>query len=405
MPTCSKKSNPLIFGKTSGVRHACFLSTNRTDCEHPVNLGRWVLRYLFASLVDEELRRDAAFRATLASAPQPRYDRSQPPSMIQLPQAAFLSGDASSSVATPRASRNPFRPMPTPGMTVSVATPGNALLSPSLPSGSHASGTANDERELTRNTPRTLPGAAKKSLERTAGVPPSAFDYFSARAVGSGSGSGSAIAETPGSTLSRVVPMTPSDAGGDGSAVGSFGKRLRMSFTNKVKTTVVQRPVVPETPKSVPAPLVEGQRPSEEGSVGNKSVDGRVFEDSFRGVVQRLRAEYADAQVNSNSDGASAEGVADGKTGPQQPPTLLTPALPLEAPVLKPPAATRIIIQEDAPEMAGVTDLFEGDLSSLGRQADMIEEVAPAWLADVLLRVWSDCDRVRAWSLSSSILI
>ena len=152
-----------------------------TDRSYPVNLGRWVLRYLFAGLIDEEVRRDAAYRATLASASLPRYNRSQPPSMIQIPQAAFPG--TSSTIATPRASRNPFRPMPTPGMTVSVATPGTALMSPSLPLGSHTSGTANDERELTRNSSRTLSGPAKKSLERTAGAPPSAFDYFSSRAV------------------------------------------------------------------------------------------------------------------------------------------------------------------------------------------------------------------------------
>lgn len=209
-----------------------------------------MLRYLFASLIDEEIRRDAEFRTSLAkeraeAGARPQYDRSRPPSMIQIPQAAFLPPD-SGSATTPRASRNPFRPMPTPGMTVGVATPGSALLSPPLPTG-HLS-PAWEDRELARTTSRSTVGTGGRSA---VGGPPSSFDYFNSKPVSSSS----AIAETPGSTLSGV-PMTPGDNDGaeEGKSSSNFGKRLRMSFTAKSKASVL-KPALPETPR--PAPVDE----------------------------------------------------------------------------------------------------------------------------------------------------
>jgi WD repeat-containing protein 48 len=60
--------------------------------------------------------------------------------------------------------------------------------------------------------------------------------------------------------------------------------------------------------------------------------------------------------------------------------------LPNDTPVLKPPTNTTILIQEDRVDSGGVADLFEGRVGSLGHQADLIEKVAPIWLAECLLR-------------------
>lgn len=50
-----------ISAKTRGVWHSLSIHPSYTDGSL-VNLGKWVLRWLFAPLVDEEVRRDAAYR-------------------------------------------------------------------------------------------------------------------------------------------------------------------------------------------------------------------------------------------------------------------------------------------------------------------------------------------------------
>ena len=73
--------------------------------------------------------------------------------------------------------------------------------------------------------------------------------------------------------------------------------------------------------------------------------------------------------------------------GAQSLTTAINASLPSETPVLKPPLATTILIQEDNPDSGGVADLFEGTVGNLGQQANTIEKVAPMWLGEVLLRV------------------
>jgi WD repeat-containing protein 48 len=67
--------------------------------------------------------------------------------------------------------------------------------------------------------------------------------------------------------------------------------------------------------------------------------------------------------------------------------TAITPSLPNDTPVLKLPPDTTVLIQEDMSDHGGVVDLFGGTVGSLGRQADIIERVAPTWLGECLLRV------------------
>jgi len=123
------------------------------------------------------------------------------------------------------------------------------------------------------------------------------------------------------------------------------------------------------TPEVVKPAAVDEK--SEDSDSRSSKTDERVIEDNFFGVIQRIRHVYED-QVH---DGAQVLTSA------------ITPSLPNETPVLKPPLNTTILIQEDRPDSGGVADLFEGNVSSLGQQADIIEKVAPVWLADVLLRV------------------
>ena len=51
------------------------------------------------------------------------------------------------------------------------------------------------------------------------------------------------------------------------------------------------------------------------------------------------------------------------------------------------PHGISVIIQEESANAHGATDLFEGRIEDLGHHADLIEAVAPPWLAEVLLKV------------------
>lgn len=122
----------------------------------------------------------------------------------------------------------------------------------------------------------------------------------------------------------------------------------------------------PEAPK----PAVEAEKADDSDSRSSKT-DDKVFDGNFLGTIQRMRQTYEE-QIQAGAQALSSQ---------------ITPSLPNDTPVLKPPLATTILIQEDRPDSGGVADLFEGTVGSLGQQADLIEKVAPVWLADVLLRV------------------
>jgi WD repeat-containing protein 48 len=121
-----------------------------------------------------------------------------------------------------------------------------------------------------------------------------------------------------------------------------------------------------ETPTK-PAAVDEKAEDSDSRST---KTDEKVVEDNFLGAIQKIRHSYEE-QVSLGATTVNSQ---------------IAPSLPNETPVLKPPATTTILIQEDRPDSGGVADLFEGKVGSIGQQADLIEKCAPPWLADVLLR-------------------
>ena len=134
----------------------------------------------------------------------------------------------------------------------------------------------------------------------------------------------------------------------------SFGsKKLgRSASTNTEKPVVVDEKVE------------DGSETSENGEK-EKEVD-----DSFFGIVQKIRNEYEKA-LQENPDQKLESGI--------------TPSLPNETPVLKPPPMTTVIIQEET--SGGSADLYRGTVATVGEDASLIEERAPMWLGDLLLRV------------------
>ncbi|RKF55872.1 UBP9-binding protein bun107 [Erysiphe neolycopersici] len=131
----------------------------------------------------------------------------------------------------------------------------------------------------------------------------------------------------------------------------SFGSRKIRSFSNAEKNVIVDEKVVdgPET--------------------CDKENMEQSLDDNFGGVIQRIRLEYK-KKILENPKEHLESGI--------------TPSQPNETPVLKPPPLTTIIIQEET--SGGCVDLYRGTVATTGKDAQIIEERAPLWLGELLLR-------------------
>ncbi|KAF2739819.1 WD repeat protein-like protein [Polyplosphaeria fusca] len=321
-----------------------------------INLGKWILRYLFSNLIDEEIKRDEDFRTALLKEKATSTQRSNAPTSIQIPEAPIngwkdaVSGPTSGS--TIRATNGFHLPVTTPGLSIGLATPG-------IPPSSAGHGA---------QQPTTLPTTAEEDagLSRTQTQKSQAKesgDYFSAATSGeNGKTEPSTESSSDAANENPQSPATEDAPGQAKKAKGMFSKKFNMSFNMK---KFGSGNAAAETAR--PAAVDEKSEDSDSRSV---KTDEKVIEDNFYGVIQKLRQEYED-QVSLGGATVNSQ---------------IAPSLPNETPVLKPPCSTTILIQEDRPDSGGVADLFEGKVGSLGQQADLIEKVAPIWLADVLLR-------------------
>ncbi|CZT02622.1 related to WD repeat-containing protein 48 [Rhynchosporium graminicola] len=305
-----------------------------------INLGKWILRHIFSNLIDEMIKRDEVIRKELNDKIKKGGQRANAPTTIQIPAAG--SSWADNSALTPRGNGHTY-PM-TPGMGIGVATP--AALN-------HLPGVPEDGAPLDKKASQ----ASRTSADKTG-------DYFSNTPLPS-EASSKPIAETL-----EAPPKSPSDTdketnGKDGNTL--FGKKFRMgmgsmSFGSKklgrsASTATTEKPVV------IDEKVEDG---SETSSSGDKE---KEVDDNFFGIVQKIRNEY-DRFLLENPE-TRVE-------------TAITPSLPNETPVLKPPPMTTVIIQEET--SGGSADLYRGTVATVGEDATLIAERAPMWLGDLLLR-------------------
>lgn len=348
-----------------------------------INLGKWVLRYLFDNLIGEEIKRDEAYRKQLLESKRQSVERSNPPSSIQMPSNNVqswndvASGPASATTLKPT---NGFHvPAQTPGLAIGLATPG------ALPPTTTHQSTLTPLGEEGTYPAVSAPSHARSSSDRVSG------DYFSSH-----QSSGPAI--TPGGTNNGHVisPTEPSPApdtqspaaektdghdkadghekGDEKKKKGMFGSKklggmgFGLKSLKKEKTNdAAAKPTVVETPE-------------EDSDSRSSKTEDRIIEDNFLGAIQRMRLGYEDQLAHPPP-------VKEGEAPPEpRLETAITPSLPSDTPVLKPPMKTTILIQEDRVDSGGVADLFEGSVGSLAGSADLIEKLAPMWLADCLLR-------------------
>ncbi|KAI1178170.1 WD repeat-containing protein [Nemania sp. FL0916] len=311
-----------------------------------INLGRWILRYLFARLIDEEIRRDESYRHKLNDGVEKRLTatRIDPPISLPMPVIDTQGWNAAGSPAmTPKA--NGYNALATPGLGIGVATP-----AVHLPGGLDKAGTPPSSIE-------------KRSLQASR---QSGEDYFS-----SGISSADALYKTattpaaaePPPAEAPKSPAEPKEKDKDGSKSPStpFGKKFRMGMsfgskkTGRSASSNVEKPVVVE-------------EKSEENKSDSSSNHDKEVDDNFRGAIQKIHNDY-ERQLVENSN--------------QLVETKVTPSLPNETPVLKLPPGTKVIIQEET--SGGSADVYCGTVMTVGVDADVIEEKGPMWLGEVLL--------------------
>ena len=340
-----------------------------------INLGKWVLRYLFSGLIDEEMKRDEVCRRQLlASFEEKKMQRENAPTSIQMPQT-YTNGwhqeTAESADATPRAVQG-VKPT-TPGWGISLATPAIGSGAP-----------------LGKNT--SAPNALTPPAEEDNGThkPHADRDYFSTNRppnpdIASPGGVTKAIATPSEAAEEATTPVadgTPTQP--PSSAGGKFGKKFSMrgmSFSGIKKIGWNH-----SNDKDKVAVQAEKDE-VESDSRSAKTENSRVVDDNLLGTVQKVRYGYEDSlQQQVQTQQAHANGLPVTARPTIELPPAIVPSQPSETPVLRIPPETIILIQEERPEAGGVADLFEGTVGALAESCDIVEKVAPMWLGDVLLR-------------------
>lgn len=329
-----------------------------------INLGKWVLRNLFTTLLDEEIRRDEDFRKSIRK--PTGLNRPNAPKGLTLPSSTPTSAMSTpGDLTTPKASAGLAAPK-TPGMNIGLATP--------LPQPKVATTHLGDPLPPTAEEDPDSDKAGSRSSHQSS----RSSDYFSqdqpqAPPLADESQGKPDIPSTPGGTVQSPLPQSPTDE--KKKKGGLFGKsfNMKMSFPNKLARTSTEVSKGPTEEKKVESS--ESEDKSDKSSEKDETQTARVIEDNFGGVVQRIRYAY--------EDHLAAEATAD-----QPIPIGITPSLPVETPILKPPPHTLILIQQDDPDFGGLSDLYRGEISTLGnpKETDILEKVAPAWLGDLLLR-------------------
>ena len=355
-----------------------------------INLGKWVLRYLFSGLISEEIERDQVYRKQLMSTiEEKKMKRENAPSSIQMPETQVNGWhtDGAGSASTPKAT-NGTKPT-TPGLNIGLATPGSVGVNSPVKASAGANALAptipEDSTQLEK----------QKSQNRTSG------DYFSkAKTADTDLTSPSAItAKTPVTpnepATEEKEPTTPATEQGNtpnkdtptGKEAGLFGKKFSMrgmGFSSMKKMTSRTE----KSEKEKPAVVEEKEETTDQSdSHSSKTSNSRVVDDNFLGSIQKIRFGYDDSlQQQIQTQQAHENGLPVPAVPDIDVPCGITPSLPAETPVLKPPSSTTILIQEDRPEAGGVADLFEGTVGSLAGMTDTLEKTAPMWLGEVLLR-------------------
>jgi WD repeat-containing protein 48 len=335
-----------------------------------VNLGKWILRWLFAPMVDEQIRRDNEYRET-AIAKAEELARLNPTLSTPAP-----TDDIPRSMGIPIARGLHSMDFPgspnTSGFGIHVGTPSSAnYLSTSMQSTSPFPA-------LDVETP----GSMSRPLDAVPGSFSDKSDYFSSAPPPQGLSHLSQL-DTDKTPMSPSdlnspsgLPQSPAEPDKEERKKGSslFGKKFRMEFP-KVRGSR-------NSTETKPQILEEKIEESEISSIKEE----KTYEANIRGVIDRIRDDYEEF-LSSNPS--------------QDLVTAIVPSAESETPRLHIPSRTAVFIQEETGDTAVASDLYRGSVGSIGHEIERLEKAIPHWLGELLLKV-SQTSYYRSKSLADS---
>ena len=333
-----------------------------------MNFGKWILRYLFANLIEVEIERDAAVRHNMMSNMQisTSLRRDNAPPLIHLPSPSVQgwtnrTHDDDSQI-TPRPVNGNLLPTMTPGLSIGVATPYVAGTNFSSPVQSHLPRTSEEgadlEKRLSRQSQPRSSAEKQRDYFSTVPNPQSPSDTQTKASSTPGDGSSEATSQTMVDDEKKVVDDEKKEKVKNLSSL--FDKKFRMTFPKKLGRTSTEAKPTAVDEKAEESDKSEGK-------------EERSFEENFFGTIQKVRHDYEEHFQRKPFDPL---------------PPGIKPSPPHETPPLSLPPSTTIIIQEDRPDSGGVADLYRGTVSSVGFDVDLIEKAGPRWLGDLLLQVY-----------------
>jgi WD repeat-containing protein 48 len=304
------------------------------------------LRWLFASLVDEEVRRDNEYReSAVAKAEElaklnPVLSTSAPGDDI--PRSVGIPiHDPSSTTLRPNMDF-PGSPSTT-GFGINIGTPSSAhYLSTSMQSNSPFPAFDAETPDVAGSLPGNPDAVPSSFSDRS--------DYFSTRP-----------SNPPQSPSESGVPQSPAEPDKEERKKGGslFGKKFRMEFPKRMgRTSTDAKPLIPE----------EKIEESESADIKEE----KTYEANISGVIDRIRHDY-DEFLSANPGKELA--------------TAIIPSLETETPRLSIPPRTAIFIQEETGDTAVASDLYRGSFESIGQDIERLEKAIPYWLGELLLKV------------------
>ncbi|KAI3214299.1 hypothetical protein DTO027I6_3759 [Penicillium roqueforti] len=315
-----------------------------------INLGKWILRWLFALVVDEEVRRDNDYRQTAIARAEENARLNPLTTSISgddVPRSIGIPISNPHHMSTLRPSSD-FPGSPNIGFGINVGTPSSNYMSTSMQSNSPFPAFEPDTPDASGLTNSHVDGGASSF---------SPSDYFSKRPLAAQQPDTGKSLLSP-SDATPGVPQSPAEPDKEERKKSLFGKKFQMNFPKKLGRNSTE---------TKPQILEEKVEESEISSIKEE----KVYEPNLCGVVDRIRDDYEEF-LATNTD--------------RELETALSPSSEEETPRLDIPARTAVFIQEETGDTAVASDLYRGTVGRVGEDLESLKKSIPHWLGELLLK-------------------
>ena len=328
------------------------------------------MRWLFAPLVDAEVKRDEEYRAeTAAKGEEIARQNSSNLSPMDIPTGGDVPRSLNipiphnSPSTGPRPGNDSFGSPTTPGFGIGFAnTPGT--LASSMGGNNSNFGTSPGPGLGDFTDHMASPTPQQASLDPTRGsFSDRSSDYFNSRLQSTPTADTEKSAGQ-GDQTPTAFPQSPAEPDKEEKKKGGslFTKKFRMDFPKKLG----------RTPSEAKPQQIQEEDEKAEESEKSSVKEEKVFENNLGGFVDRIRHEYDEFLVANPG---------------QELVPAITPIPENETPMLNVPPRTAVFIQEESGDTAVACDLYRGSVDRISEEIDQLEKSIPQWLAELLLKV------------------